>query len=406
MKKLYFILILIAIGITQIFAQNNCFNCDSTTKAFTIGTNNIASGGNSFVGGINSYVTSQNGFVFGNESNVAGLNGIALGSYANVLQSGAGGIAIGNYVKSNAANSYVFGMGTGSSPSALLTNGKENSIMFGVSNKPTLTIFQPQGAALGYLGIGTDDPEEQVHVKGKLLIDCGDTTYNSRLRFKYLHANFAQQHDERGGSIPSYYPYYWDIYSDNLGLKFYSINNSGVNTQRLIITENGSVGIGVTNPLAKLDVGGAFKATSATIAGNVSASDITTTNVSAKGNVSASEFTGETATINGTVTADELSAQIAKISGLVCAKEVRVALTGSPCWPDYVFGKNYKLPTLNEVEQFITENQHLPNVPSAAEVTENGIELGEMNAILLQKVEELTLYIIALQKQIDELKNR
>jgi hypothetical protein len=88
----------------------------------------------------------------------------------------------------------------------------------------------------------------------------------------------------------------------------------------------------------------------------------------------------------------------------VCVKEVRVA-SGSPCWPDYVFSRNYKLPSLSEVEQFITENQHLPNVPSAAEVKENGIELGEMNAILLQKVEELTLYIIALQKQVDELKN-
>jgi hypothetical protein len=122
-------------------------------------------------------------------------------------------------------------------------------------------------------------------------------------------------------------------------------------------------------------------------------------------------LTAGSASINGALTANSatfngaLSAASAKIGGLLCVKEVRVTLTGTQCWPDHVFAKDYKLPTLNEVEQFITENQHLPNVPSAAEVTENGIELGEMNAILLQKVEELTLYIIALQKQVDELKN-
>jgi hypothetical protein len=73
-------------------------------------------------------------------------------------------------------------------------------------------------------------------------------------------------------------------------------------------------------------------------------------------------------------------------------------------WPDYVFHEDYKLLSLNEVEQYITENHHLPNVPSAAEVEANGVNIGEMNAILLQKVEELTLYIIDLQKQVDELK--
>jgi len=96
-----------------------------------------------------------------------------------------------------------------------------------------------------------------------------------------------------------------------------------------------------------------------------------------------------------------LSASNASIAGKIKTKEVEVTLTG---WPDYVFGKEYKLPTLNEVEQFINENQHLPNVPSAAEVEANGVELGKMNAILIQKVEELTLYILDLQKQINALK--
>ena len=79
----------------------------------------------------------------------------------------------------------------------------------------------------------------------------------------------------------------------------------------------------------------------------------------------------------------------------------KVTLTG---WPDYVFDKSYNLMPLFETEQYIQANGHLPNVPSAAEVEADGMSVGEMNKVLLQKVEELTLYVIELQKQIDELK--
>jgi len=73
-------------------------------------------------------------------------------------------------------------------------------------------------------------------------------------------------------------------------------------------------------------------------------------------------------------------------------------------WADFVFDSNYNLPSLYEVETYIQENGHLKDIPSAEEVEENGIELGEMNKLLLQKIEELTLYTIQLQKEIDELK--
>ena len=73
---------------------------------------------------------------------------------------------------------------------------------------------------------------------------------------------------------------------------------------------------------------------------------------------------------------------------------------------DFVFDNDYKLMNLYELESFINKNKHLPNVPSANEVEKQGnVDLGELNTILLQKVEELTRYIIDLQKQIDELKN-
>jgi hypothetical protein len=73
-------------------------------------------------------------------------------------------------------------------------------------------------------------------------------------------------------------------------------------------------------------------------------------------------------------------------------------------WPDYVFEPSYKLRNLSELEAFIRQNKHLPGLPSQAEISHQGIPLVSTQKALVEKVEELTLYIIALQKQIDSLK--
>lgn len=85
-------------------------------------------------------------------------------------------------------------------------------------------------------------------------------------------------------------------------------------------------------------------------------------------------------------------------------ESMKVKVTQTPGnWPDYVFSPNFKLRTLNELEQFIQKNQHLPEVPSAKEVEANGLDLGDMEAILLKKVEELTLYMIEQNKRLEKL---
>ena len=89
-----------------------------------------------------------------------------------------------------------------------------------------------------------------------------------------------------------------------------------------------------------------------------------------------------------------------EVNGAIRSKEVLVEVAN---WSDFVFDKDYDLMTLKEVESYIKENGHLPDVPSAKEVKANGVEVGEMNAILLQKIEELTLYIIELEKKIEKL---
>jgi|GEM_PF-605848 len=88
------------------------------------------------------------------------------------------------------------------------------------------------------------------------------------------------------------------------------------------------------------------------------------------------------------------------VNGEIRAKEIKVE-TG---WSDFVFEKDYKLPTLQEVEEHIKEKGHLQDIPSGKEVEENGIFLGEMNSKLLQKIEELMLYTIEQQKEIELLK--
>lgn len=91
------------------------------------------------------------------------------------------------------------------------------------------------------------------------------------------------------------------------------------------------------------------------------------------------------------------------VNGKINCKEIEVTLSG---WSDFVFDSQYKLRSLYEVENFIAKNNHLPDVPSESDVIANGLNLGDMNAILLQKVEELTLYMIDLKKENDLLKNR
>ena len=528
------------IGITQIYAQ--CYQCDNTTasgaQATSVGTGTTASGENSFAGGILSTANGDNSFVFGANSTINGDGSIGLGTQVNTLQNF--GIAIGNNLTSNATNSYVFGryltgsgsnsitLGMGSSGSPL-TNNISNSIMFGVNEFPSLTIHKPAGATKGYLGIGTDDPQEMAHIVGTLLIDRTETTASS-LQFKHPNTK------DNGGGGPTPAPYYWDIYSDTYGLRFNTKNYSnsttapimvinrtgsmgiGIATPQarlhvdknilaegdittldkfvfasdvdpnsarweisrtsaglnyvsyyeeyykaisrhdiLFVGNNGRIGIGKTDPLAMLDVNGSLKATTATISGNITGNDLTiNTNANIAGSITAGgalsaqsadisgaitaggaltaqsadisgaitaggalsansaniagaiivggALSANSATITGAITAEgALSAPSANIKGKIKTKEVEVTLEG---WGDFVFEEDYNLMPLTEVKQFITENKHLPNVPSAAEVEANGINLGEMNNILIQKVEELTLYILDLQNQINELKTK
>jgi hypothetical protein len=87
----------------------------------------------------------------------------------------------------------------------------------------------------------------------------------------------------------------------------------------------------------------------------------------------------------------------------ILAEKVKVAVKNTSDWSDYVFEKNYQLKKLEDVEKYVVENKHLPNIPSAQEVVNGGLDLATMDSKLLGKVEELTLYVISLNKRIAEL---
>lgn len=90
------------------------------------------------------------------------------------------------------------------------------------------------------------------------------------------------------------------------------------------------------------------------------------------------------------------------VNGTIATEEVRVQVRTA--WPDYVFAPSYALKPLGEVAAYLHANRHLPDVPSAAEVTKHGYELGSMDAVLLRKIEELTLYILKQEQQLQQLR--
>lgn len=108
---------------------------------------------------------------------------------------------------------------------------------------------------------------------------------------------------------------------------------------------------------------------------------------------------------NGLLVTQSLNTNALAVNGNIKAKEIKVTTTAAE-WPDYVFKTDYNLRSLSKTEEFIKENGHLPEVPKASEMEKNGVSLGEMNKILLKKIEEMTLHLIEKDKIINQVIER
>lgn len=113
--------------------------------------------------------------------------------------------------------------------------------------------------------------------------------------------------------------------------------------------------------------------------------------------VSGTGLNAMTISNNGNISIGDFDSQSYKlgVNGTIRAKEIKVETAN---WPDYVFDPSYQLPDLETTEKFIKQHKHLPEIPAAREVESNGVNLGELNATLVKKIEELTLYMIDINK--------
>lgn len=179
---------------------------------------------------------------------------------------------------------------------------------------------------------------------------------------------------------------------------------SGVlNAQTNTFPTTGNVGIGTTAPVQALHIsGGSIRIDNAA---KTNAAGISVTSIQgspyAELNLFGGAGTGLFVRNDGNVGIGTTN-PIEKLSvnGNIRTKKVIVTQTS---WSDYVFDSSYHFKTLDEVEVFIKQNKHLPDIPSVKEVAENGIDLGDSQALLLKKIEELTLYIIEVNKKNREL---
>ena len=338
---------------------------------------------------------------------------------------------------------------------SIFSDKNTKDILFKQNEHAKFFIKGPGGgfviAPNGRIGIGTDDPKAMLHVTLGILTQ-GNLTVNNKITLTphyELDASFWDIEDNSDGLNFSYTDY--TTFSDTT---LYKGGSNPVAFSRLFISKNGCVGIGSTRPANKLEVNGsaviaytlmarALSAQSAEIENtlttkilNAQSADIssvlTANELNAQNATISRELNASTANITNTLTANTLTASTLKatnanisgkvnigtsssninldVKGTIRSEEVRVCVNQG-C--DYVFEDNYELMNLSDLHSFIKTNKHLPDVAPAAEMEAEGINLSEMNALLLKKVEELTLYILqqnekmtVMQEQINELKKQ
>lgn len=252
----------------------------------------------------------------------------------------------------------------------------------------------------GKVGIKNDYP------KGELDIDFGETQHLTRAIFKTNNDNPSiRLYRDFSGGNPMAHSWWIENHREpsasNSSLMFR--NNAAVPAPQIgfessaalfTMSDNGNFGIGTETPDNKLHVVG-----NSHIEGNlgIKTSD-PRVELHVLGQVSINDpFTNKTLTGNHD---DYMLA----VEGKIVAKEIIVTIDNWNTWPDYVFKSGYKLMPLTEVEESIKQNGHLPGVPSALDIKVNGINVAEVQTKLLEKIEELTLYMIELKKENEQLK--
>lgn len=335
-------------------------------------------------------------FTFGTSSSGTGYH------YGLWMNSGA---AMITGIESSTANNLFYGS---LAYSSVWGTNNATAMHFSPNNQVAMTLVNG-----GKIGIGTTSPVWKLDINS--LQESTDGLRFSGVNHAYLSvkttaaSGYSAGVELSGGASGANWIMMTnrgDLSSNADDLIFYkNIAGTGATGAKVTLRSNGAFGIGTTNPADKLVIQG-FNSSSATEFGNTSTGE----NYMFSYNRATSAFqafdfytSGSTPTIHlgatgyvgiGTTSPKEKFS----VNGNITAKKMIVTQSG---WSDYVFNDDYKLRSLSSLQTFIKKNKRLPEIPSAIEVEENGVSVGDNQALLLKKIEELTLYILQLEEKTD-----
>ncbi len=278
----------------------------------------------------------------------------------------------------------------------------------------------------GLLGLFKSTPTNENDVIASFMRGADATGGSSVVRFGYHNTGdfeINSGYTSAGHRFGSYFDL--NIVNNHLGGDHGGLNLVTNNSVQLAVRPNGNVGIGTANPTSRLDVNGNINLAGVSgrriFMGGAGGSTFGLAYDSTYPNYGIFYTEGEPDFVSISPNGDAKNGVMnvfgndnvgigtinptskLTVAGNINSREVKVSVDAGA---DFVFEKDYALPSLQEVEKFVTENKHLPEIASAKEMQKEGINLSEMNIKLLQKIEELTLYVIEQNKRIELLEKK